>query len=126
MTEATIILPIRFNLTDAVVYRTLQFVGWVVGSFPPKVWNIAAKALAWIAWDVVRLRRRTMKKNLGVAFGPDYPNFSGIGRRSYYHLFLTGFEFLGAGKRDIAAHLECRGERIHIELSTADQAVTWW
>lgn len=81
------------------------------GCTPPRLYDYAAKALAFLCWDVFRLRRHVMERNIGIALGQECRGTqrSFIGRSSYYHFFLTVFEFLAGGKRDICGNINFKG-----------------
>ena len=75
-------------------YHLLKIIGWLVGWLSEAMLSRLAHLLAWVAFDVIRLRRALVLQNLTRAF----PNYSAsekksVARRCFYHFMLTTLEF---------------------------------
>lgn len=80
-----------------------------------------ARGLAWLSFDLFRLRRRLILTNLAIAFGADLTPAQRVelGRRSVYHTLLTFLEFFRARRTDIAGEIEMRGDE-HLRKALAE------
>ena len=70
----------------------------MVGACPPFLLRSAAFVLGTFGFSVLRVRRRTVIRNLNIAFGNSICALEKrcLARRSYQNFFLTLFEFLGS------------------------------
>jgi KDO2-lipid IV(A) lauroyltransferase len=82
----------------------------------PRLLETIAWVIAVLCFDILRLRRRVILRNLEIAFGSEKTSEDKrrIGRLSVYHFLLTIFEFFRSPYHDIAANVEMRG-REHID-----------
>ena len=74
-----------------------------------------ARAVAWVLWDVVRLRRRSVLEHMAWAYshmGEKNPPLVALGRLSYAHFIMTIFEFLTSAWRGFG-HIPTRIENGH-------------
>lgn len=80
-----------------------------------------AYGLAVLLFDVLRLRRKLVLKNLNIAFGDTKPlaEKKRLGRLSIYHFLLTGFEFLRSRHHDIAGDIEIENPE-HLRTALAE------
>lgn len=93
------------------MYYIVSFLSFCVGALPLAFWDVTAKVLAMATWDLLRLRRKIMERNMEIALGAACEGRarSRMGRQSYYHFYLTVLEFLGGGRHDIAGNIEISG-----------------
>lgn len=103
--------------------RLLQVTGWFVALLP-RVWAWRlARLLGWIAFDVLRIRRRLVLTNLHRAFGRDLSPtaIATLARLSYTNMFATGLEVLRGTTQSITDHCDFEG-RDYLEAAlTAEQ-----
>ncbi len=98
----------------------LYFLGISMSFLPSKLIEAIASLLAFVLFDIIRLRRKTVLKNLDIAFKDEFTKERKIviGRRSIYHFILTCFEFLVSVRTTIDANVEIIGkENIERSLS---------
>lgn len=101
------------------MYYLVSFIAFLIGCLPMWIWDVTAHVLAFISWDILHLRRRVMEKNIEIALGDSCQgrDRSTVGRKSYYHFYLTVLEFLGGGRNDLSTNVEFKGgEHIHQAL----------
>ena len=82
-------------------------------SLLPNHWvDRVASGLAYFCFDILRLRRKLVLKNLEIALGEVYEPAERIeiARDSYKNFLLTAFEFIRSKKHDIAANVDIKGE----------------
>ncbi len=86
---------------------------------PDRAIERLASGLAIVAFDCLRVRRRTVLHNLALAF-PDksLAERRKCGRMSYYHFFLTAFEFLTSSRVDLAGTVKFVGDE-HMRAALA-------
>jgi len=91
----------------------------------PRVADRAAWYLAVFVFDVLRLRRRLILRNLTIAFGKTIPDNEKIriGRESVYNFALTMVEFLRSGGSDIAGAININGAEHIREALARNQGV---
>lgn len=98
----------------------MQFVSARVQKLKPETLSRLATILAWLAFDLLRLRRRLVLNNLVIAFGetltPD--ERVKLARQSYYHFALTVLEVLGTQGSEIAQNCEINGAE-HLQQALA-------
>lgn len=94
------------------MYHLLNIVAAWVGRLSSETIDFIARALAVLSFDVLRLRRRLILQNLEIAFSDQLTPSARIqlGRRSFYHMFLTFLEFFRSSRTDIAADIVLRGD----------------
>jgi KDO2-lipid IV(A) lauroyltransferase len=92
------------------MYQLLRLVAAVVSRLPDAAIDRVVGCLAWLAFDVVRLRRSLVLRNLALAF-PDMPlaERQRVGRASVKNFIMTAFEFFRSYGTDIAGAVEWRG-----------------
>lgn len=106
------------------MYVLLTCVAFLVGRLPDRGLDLCAEALTILWWDILRVRRALVLKNLTTAFGAAYSDSdrARIGRASVKSACLTFFEFLhAAGRRGgtLADHVKIEG-RAGAEASLAE------
>lgn len=94
-------------------------------SFSPKTLHISAKILAVLFFDVFRLRRRIVIKNLTIAFDQTYnqKKLISIGRQSYYHFLMNLFELLAGNGRLSEQVVEVEGKEHLQKILEEDQGL---
>ena len=98
----------------------LYLFGWVLSFVPTKLLESFATFLAFFIFDVLRVRRKTILKNLDIAFKDEYKPSEklNIGRKSVYHFILTVFEFLVSVRTTIDENVDVEGkEKLDLALS---------
>ncbi|MBF0443773.1 MAG: lysophospholipid acyltransferase family protein [Oligoflexales bacterium] len=93
------------------MYYFLKFIAAIVSSWNDSKLEKAAKVIAYFFFDIMRIRRRTIVRNLEIAFGDRLSNSDrlSIGRQSVYHFSLSILETLHSYRNDIAANIEIKG-----------------
>lgn len=76
-------------------YGIITLLGRLVRALPDSAVTGLARGLAWLFFDVIRVRRRLVLANIATAF-PERDDKERLGRESYYHFLLTVFEFISA------------------------------
>jgi KDO2-lipid IV(A) lauroyltransferase len=93
------------------VYYVLTAFAGLIGRLSSEAIDGLARALAWLSFDLLRIRRRLILRNLEIAFGDEKTPAErlAIGRSSVYHTILTFLEFFRSTRTDIAGDIELRG-----------------
>lgn len=93
------------------MYYLLKGFGHVLCWMSPQGLDRLAKSLAFLTFDIFRLRRRLMLRNLDIALGNEttLEQRTHIARQSMRHFFLTVFETLRAVGTDVVEHVEVEG-----------------
>jgi KDO2-lipid IV(A) lauroyltransferase len=92
----------------------------LIGSLSDRAIDRTVRFLTFLGFDLLRLRRATVLRNLKTAFGDEKSDeeLTAIGRASVYNFMMTAFEFFRGYKTDIAGNVEIRG-REHIKGALA-------
>lgn len=98
----------------------MKFLAAIVSRLSPSATMSLANAVAILVFDIVRVRRSLVLRNLQIAF-PDMPEAERlrVGRESVKHFALTALEFLRSYGTDIAADIELRGVE-HLRAALAE------
>lgn len=101
------------------MYKLLRGLGHLLARLKPSWIEKAAMVMAVICFDLLRVRRRTIMKNLKIAYGGQKTprEMRQIGRHSIYHFLLSMAEFFRSVATDITENVTIIG-REH-----ADQAL---
>ncbi len=101
------------------MYWLLKTLAAGIGRLGTRSVELLAWALAMLVFDVLRLRRALVLRNLRLAF-PDMTEAARVkvGRASLYNFALTSFELFRSGRHDIAAAVTIQGEE-HIRTALA-------
>ncbi len=85
------------------MHQLLVITGFLCARLGEKGQEHLARGMAWIFFDLLRLRRNLMLGNLAIAF-PEMSAATRIqaARTSVYHVFLTMIEFLASPHRNIS------------------------
>lgn len=90
--------------------NVLRILAWLISRLSLPFVERLAVGLAFVLFDVVRVRRRLILQNLTRAFPDMDPREKvRVGRASVKHFVLTVLEFLHSYKSDIAAHVSMEG-----------------
>lgn len=90
-------------------YRILKALGHFIRMLPD-AWVVAlARCLAFLCFDVFRVRRRLVVSNIATAF-PDRQDHEDMARRSFFHFLLTVFEFVSGDSQTAAETVTFEGE----------------
>lgn len=95
------------------MYYFLKAMSWLISKLSPRGLERVAAAMAFLVFDVLRLRRALILKNLRIAFpNNEYTQAElvKIGRKSIYHFALTALEFFHSQGHDIAADINVVGD----------------
>lgn len=92
------------------MYLLMKSMAAVISRMSDRTIHALTMALAILVFDVLRLRRRLVTDNLGIAF-PEMPHRERVrtGRMSVYHFLMTAMELLRSYRTDIAKDIEVRG-----------------
>jgi KDO2-lipid IV(A) lauroyltransferase len=87
----------RSHWYDFPVYIAVRLLLCVIQALPLETCERLARGLAWLACDILHLRRETVEENLGGAF-PEMPELERrhLERQMWEHLFLIVFEVVHA------------------------------
>lgn len=98
------------------MYRTLKLVAWFASQLSQRGVQLVGWLITTLSFDVLRLRRRVVLANLGIAFGEEIPpnELVKIGRRSIYHFVLTFLELFRSKKHNISQDVKILG-RHHLD-----------
>jgi KDO2-lipid IV(A) lauroyltransferase len=101
------------------MYFALKALAAVLSSLPEGVVSGLARLIAWLVFDVFRLRRGLMLKNLKIAV-PEMAEKERhrIARASVENFALTAFELFRSMRHDIAGHIDVTGVE-HIQAALA-------
>lgn len=85
------------------MYSLMSLIATAVGFLPDTFLSAGAKILGIFLFDVCRLRRRLILRNIGIAF-PEFSKAQAIkmGRSSTIHLVTTIFELLWVWRRSLS------------------------
>lgn len=87
-------------IVDYVLYLLVRLLICVVQALPLDLLEKLSAAMAWICWDVVRLRRKIVEENLAIAFPEKHPvERNDIARAMWRHLFLMVAEIALAPRK---------------------------
>ena len=104
------------------MYWFMRALAGVITRMPVSMIEASAWALACLSFDVLRLRRAVVMRNLAIAFPEkNAREHASIARTSLYHFILTAFEFLYSSKVDLAATVSMQGEDHMREALAADR-----
>lgn len=102
------------------MYFFLKLLSKCVGKLSARTLDRLAGALAILSFDILRIRRKLIFKNLNIAFGnkKSAAEFIIIGRQSFKNVVLTAFELLRSKQEDIDKSVTFEGkENIDAVLS---------
>lgn len=107
------------------MYVFLTAISWILSLIPAKFLDSLSSGLACLCFDILRLRRSLVLKNLSIALGDVYDTQEriDIARESYKNFLLTCFEFLRSKKHDIAAHVDVQGSEYLEQALQQNQGV---
>ena len=90
----------------------LKIFAKVLSILPESLVEKIAEGMAWFVFDVLRVRRKLVLKNLNLALGDVTPKeeLLSIGRQSYKNFLVTAFEFFRSKDHPISANFEVKGE----------------
>lgn len=117
----------RHSLRDAYakgIGSCLDALAWTFSLIPPVALGAAAAALAWVAFDVLRIRRSLVLSNIARAF----PHLSladrvRMGRSSVRSFALTMFEFFASGRYFRDARMDViNGDALHAAIAAGKGA----
>ena len=93
------------------MYYLLKGFGHLLCRLSPEALDRLARGLAYLTFDIIRLRRRLILRNIEIALGNETSASERVlmGRQSMRHFFLTVFETLRAVGSDVVAHVEVEG-----------------
>lgn len=93
------------------MYRLIKGLGHALCRLSPTALDRWAAVLARLSFDVLRIRRRMILRNLTIAFGDTYTAAERVrlGRASFKHFYLTAFEFLRATGTNVLADTDQEG-----------------
>ena len=94
------------------MYLFMKTVSFFISLVPEAVLEKLAGFIAYLFFDVFKLRRKLVLQNLDYAFQDSYSDEEKqkIGRASYKNFLLTAFEFLRSPYHDIADKFDVIGE----------------
>ncbi len=102
------------------MYQFAKFVAWLISFLSFKTLEKVSNFCAFVFFDILRIRRRLMLKNLDIAFGETKTRAEklSIARASYSQFMQTILEVLISKRHPIDADIEIiGGENIHAALS---------
>lgn len=107
------------------MYYFLVFLSWSLSLLPYSMLKAKARLLAFLAFDVLRVRRALTLSNLGIAYGDTktIKEKRKIGRNSYYHFFLTTLEFFVSKNLFPKVEVHEEGEKIFLEALAQGKGV---
>ncbi|MEY4632578.1 MAG: hypothetical protein RIQ81_2698 [Pseudomonadota bacterium] len=99
------------------MYAVLVVTGFLFAKIGQKGQERLARLWAFLAFDVLRFRRKLILRNIGIAF----PEMTGndrikTGRTSLYHFFLTMMEFLASRHFDITHNVSVKNPEVVKEI----------
>lgn len=99
------------------MYLLVHSFSYCLSLLPTRVLEFFAKALTWTLYSLCGLRKKTILKNLDIAFKEEktLEEKKHLGFLSFYHFILTAFEFLSSRKGDIASKMEFVNEEPLVE-----------
>ncbi len=102
------------------MFFVLKLLASLLGSLSPASADKLARTLTTITFDVLRLRRGLILRNIDIAFGPRMSPEEKlrIGRESVYNFALTMLEFFRSESVDIAGSISVNGAE-HIREALA-------
>ncbi len=102
------------------MYRVIKLLGHWLSRRRPETLERMARVLAILCFDLLRLRRRLIIKNLTIAFGERWSVAQRVatGRAAWKHFFLTAMETLRAVDTDVLAETTYEGIE-HISAALA-------
>ena len=88
------------------MYYLMWFVTRVLGLIPIFILDCVARFLAFFAFDILRVRRSLILKNISIAF-PSLSNGEKVrmGRASFYHFVVTLLETMLGGPQNMLANI---------------------
>lgn len=100
------------QLLRATMYYLLTCLSKLLGLMPHRLQESFASGIAFILFDIIRLRRKLMLNNLNIAFGDKYTASERVrlARKSYKNFILSLFEFLLSKREAIAGKVRTKGE----------------
>ncbi|MBM4252980.1 MAG: hypothetical protein FJ146_13490 [Deltaproteobacteria bacterium] len=102
------------------MYWLMTALARLLTSLPDRVVDRLAWLLAIMAFDGLRVRRRTVLANLALAFPEKSPSERvSWGRISFYHFILTTFEFLTSSRLDLAGTVTMHDD-VHLRTALAE------
>ncbi len=121
--------PRRPTLQHRLEYAALRGAGFLFGILPRTINVLLALDLAFLAFDVLRIRRRVTLENLARAFPEMEPRRRRkIARGAYINLAIVGMEMLQARKLDpervmTLVHLDSGSEALYHEVMKEGKGV---
>ncbi|SMF40472.1 lysophospholipid acyltransferase family protein [Pseudobacteriovorax antillogorgiicola] len=94
------------------MYVVMSLFAALLSAVPASWLDRIAGGLATLCFDILRLRRALVVKNLEIALGDVYEPHErlAIARDSYKNFVLTAFEFIRSKYHDISANVDIQGE----------------
>lgn len=100
-------------------YGFIKALGRLIRVLPDTVVTALARGLAWLFFDVLRVRRRLVLANIATAF-PELEHKEQLARESYRHFLLTVFEFIAARPENVLETVSYEGAE-HLSAITPQQ-----
>lgn len=107
-----------------VVWAVLDAAAWAFSLLPAKLLGALAGSLAWLAFDILRIRRGLVLQNIGRAF-PELAHTQKVhmARASVRSFFLTMFEFFASSRYFRDARMDViNGEALHAAIAAGKGA----
>ncbi len=102
------------------MYRFIKMVALGLSRMSPEAIDRLARVLRFALYDILRVRRKLMLRNLRIAFGDEKTEAERrhIARASFYHFVLTVLEFLRSVRIDILGETTVEdGDYLHSALA---------
>lgn len=95
------------------VITVLKALAWLVSRQSPNGLGRIAAAITFVAWDLLKLRRRMILRNLDIAFGHEKSPAEqrAIGKQSVYNFALTILETLWSSGNDVVRTVSLRDDQ---------------
>lgn len=94
------------------LYFVLKFFAACIGRLDENGLERIARGFTWLFWDILRVRRRLVLKNLHIAFGStkSEAELSHIGRESVRNFALTILELFWSSRNDVVRQVTLKND----------------
>ena len=106
------------SMGQKLIFYSLEWLAAFISWLPAGFITRFCRFLSWLSFDVFRLRRRLLLKNLQIAFPEGVASFDShtqLARESVYQFLLTVFEVLRSKRYPLAAHINIVGEQYLVQ-----------
>lgn len=100
----------------------LELISYLLSLLSPKGLDNLARAITFVSWDLLKIRRKLILSNLATAFGSEKSEEERlkVAKLSVYHFVLTALEFLAERNGDLGKKVQIVSGEEHLQATMND------